>query len=177
MEDLVERSLIGERRHVDIIIPRTTVRAKMRLVSRGERFDAIADARRALAQAGMPIDASAVAGLGSGESWNYELAVRLLAIAVRDPDNTTYQLATVEEWRECDDEQLDALYAQFTDLVAELDPLGENGPGLSPEELAALTAAAKKGDVTVLMSYGSRKLALWARTSAAQPATSPTPPS
>lgn len=175
-EDLVTSSLLGTPVHVDIIVPRTTVAAKMRLATRAERFEAEAEARRVLQAAGFPVDATAVSALGAHEQWQYELGVRILAVAVREPGDPARQLASVDEWRQCDDDQLDALWDRYQDLEAELDPLGA-GPGLTKEERTALIAAAKKGDASLLMSYGSRKLALFAISSVEEPATSPTPPS
>lgn len=175
-EDLVTSSLLGTPVHVDIVVPRTTVKAKMRLATRAERFEAEAETRRVLQAAGFPVDATAVSALGAHDQWQYELGARILAVAVRDPGAPECPLAPLEEWRQCDDDQLDALWDRYEDLEAELDPLG-TGPGLTKEERTALIAAAKKGDASLLMSYGSRKLALFAISSAEEPASSPTPPS
>lgn len=171
-EELVER-VLGRPAYIDIVVPRTTVRAKMRLPKRSERFQANADARRALADGGFPIDASAAAALGAGEQWHYELGARLLAVCVRDPQDPDGQpLATLEEWRECDDDQLDALWERFQDLEAELNPM--DAGTLSPADAIAIEAAAKKKDAGSLMSFGSRRLALFAITSTSQPASSTT---
>jgi hypothetical protein len=173
--DIVDRALAAPT-FVDVTVPRTTVRGKMRLVTRAERFAAVADARRALEAAGMPVDASAVTALGAHEQWHYELGARLLAVAVRDPEATDRQLASVDDWRKCDDDQLDALWNRYQDLEAELDPLGLGAP-LAAEDEAAIAAAAKKKDAAMLMSFGSRKLASYLLTSDDPPAISATPPS
>jgi hypothetical protein len=171
VEQLVD--LVGSRRHVDIVIPRTQIAAKMRLGSRREVSEARSDARRALQEAGFPVDASAVTALGAGEEWQYELSVRLLAVAIRNPSKTELALASVDDWRECDDDQIAALMRQYDDFAARVDPLGEEGAGLTDAEMIELVAAAKKKDADLLMSFGSRKLASFILTSASRPATSP----
>lgn len=172
--ELVERTLAAPA-FVDVVVPRTSVAGKMRLVTRAERFEATAEARKALEAAGFPVDVSAAAALGANEQWHNELGVRLLAIAVRDPANTDRALASLEEWRECDDDQLDAMWVRYQDLAAEFDPLGAGT--LTEADAAAIASAAKKKDAGLLMSYGSRKLALYAISSAAPPASSETSPS
>jgi hypothetical protein len=175
VEDLVD--LVGARRHIDVVIPRTQITAKMRLCSRREISEARAEARRALQAEGFPVDASAVAALGAGEEWQYELAVRTLAVAIRNPKKTELALASLDDWRECDDDQIAALMKTYDDFAARIDPLGENAPGLTEPEVHALIAAAKKKDADTLMSFGSRKLASFILTSAFPPASSPTPTS
>ena len=161
---------------VDITIPRTSVKAKLRIVSRAERFNATAEARRALADGGIPVDATAVSSLGALEQWNYEFAVRILAVAVRDPARPERALEPLESWRDCDDDQIEALWSRYQDLEAELDPLG-GSVTLSTEDQLAIEGAAKKGDAALLMSFGSQKLALFVTTSVARPASSATPTS
>lgn len=167
--------MIGARRHVDIVVPRTEIRGKMRLCSRAEELEANADARRTMIEAGFPVDTGAHSALGGTIHWSLEVAVRMLAVAVRELENTERALASVDEWRECDDQQILALQTRYQDLVAELDPLGANA--LTDGQLAGLTAAAKKKDADLLMAFGSRLLALFAITSADQPASSETPTS
>lgn len=166
--------LVGARVHHDIVIPRTGIRAKLRLCSRSEISEARAEARRALEANGFPVDASAVTALGAGDEWTYELAIRVLAVAVRDPSNVGLALASLEDWRECDDSQIAALGKMYEDLEAELDPLGDNSAPLTEADHAAIVNAAKKKERAVLMSFGSRKLSAFLLTSADQPASSPT---
>lgn len=148
---------IGTRTHIDVLVPRTEVAAKMRLATRAERFDATAETRRFIEAAGFPVDASAVSALGAHEQWSYELGLRILAVAVREAANPERALASVEEWRQCDDDQLDALWSRYQDLEAELDPLGVGE--LSKADESTILAAARKADVDLLTSFGSRKLA------------------
>jgi hypothetical protein len=172
--ELVERKLAAPV-FVDVVVPRTNVAGRMRLVTRAERLQAHADTRRFLEKQGFPIDASAASSLGAHEQWQYELGLRLLAAAVRHPEDAELPLASVDEWRECDDDQIDALYTRLEDLRAEHDPLGAGE--LTREDVTAIIAAAKKKDAAVLMSFGSRKLALFAITSVEPLASSTTSPS
>ena len=166
---------LGVRVHVDITVPRTDVRGKMRLCSRAEELEANADARAAMVEAGYPVNAEAHTALGGTQQWLVEVAVRMLAVAVRDPSNTDLALASLDEWRDCDDQQILALWSRYQDLANELDPLGAGT--LTDDQLAQLTAAAKKKDVDLLMACGSRSLALYVTTLVAPPASSATPTS
>lgn len=163
---------LGARVHIDVQIPRTQVAAKMRLVSRSEELGIVAETREMLRQRKLPLDAAALASLGMVNEWNCEIAARTLAIAVRDPEDTSRPLASLEEWRECDDDQIGALWEEYQDLRERIDPL-KNYEQLSEQELAAMVSAAKKKppEIDLLMSYGSRKLALFAISTVAPPAT------
>lgn len=154
---------------VDVDVPRTSIAGKMRLLRRREARQVRVDCRTALAAIGL---ASLTPGIvESYTEWDDENVTRTLAIAMRDPDDVEQPLASLEDWEGCDDEQLAALWARYTDLEAELDPLGERAPPLSEPEEAALRAAAKKADAPALRSFGSRRLALFAITLAATPPT------
>lgn len=159
---------IGARVHVDIVIPRTSIAGKMRLVSRREDFEATAEARAFLADSGFPIDGTGYSALGTAETFSHELQARLLAVAIRDPADVSRALATVDDYRELDGDQLDILGAHYRDLRAKLDPIG--AMSLEPKELEAMLDAAKKKDMESLMAFGSAKLARFAITSADQPA-------
>jgi hypothetical protein len=166
---------LGARVHIEITIPRTEIKAVMRLCSRREEFEAKAEARRAMLEAGYPVDANAVTALGASEQWLAEVMVRMIAIAVRDPADPTKPLASLEDWQNCDDTQLVALWSLYQDHEHRIDPLG--AAALTSEEQDALIAASKKKDVDLLMAFGSRRLALFAITSAFPPASSGTPTS
>jgi len=161
--------LLGARLHVDILIPRTRIAGKMRLLSRIETSSARADARKALADRGIPTVIGELANPVFMDEWNTEVAVRTIALAIRDPQNVALPLDVVEEWLQCDDDQIAALYLEYKDLATRLDPVG-SADALTEQEWAAIDGAAKKAGVDTLMSYGSRKLALFAISSAAQPA-------
>lgn len=173
-ETLVDQ--LGARVHIDVTIPRTSVRAKMRLCTRKEEAEAKAAARALMQEQGYPINGEARTAFAAGEEWAIELATQMIQRAVRDPQNVALELAPIEDWREhCDDGQILTLWAQYQDLVIRLDPLGAET--LTDAQLRELTAAAKKKDLDLLMRFGSRLLALFAITSASPPATSPTPTS
>jgi hypothetical protein len=166
---------LGHRKHVEIAIPQTSVTGRMRLVTRGELSDIRTDARAHLKTRGYPID-TVVAGLATVDEWNAEVAVRHLAIAVRDPADVARPLASLDEWRECTDDQIGYLWERYKDLAEELDPM--TAPTLTEEEVTALQSAAKKSEaaagLALLLAFGSRKLATFIRTSVGQPASSPT---
>lgn len=153
-------ALAGAREHIDIVIPRTAIAGRMRLVTRSERAS---------------IESEVLAymkalSITSLEQYSAETAVRTLAIAVRDPQDEHRTLDSVEEWRECDDDQIAALWKVYQDLAERVDPLGADGGELEPGELDAMIAAAKKKEFDRLISYGSRRLAIFAITTAAPPA-------
>lgn len=167
--------LVGSRPFIDITIPRTNIKARLRLCSRREEFQAKAEARRAMIEAGYPVDANAVGALGAGEQWIAEVMVRMIAVAVReagtDPDPRA--LASLDDWQDCDDQQLLALWTIYQDHEQRHDPVGADA--LTDEEIDQLVAASKKKDADTLMAFGSRRLALFAITTASRPATSETP--
>ena len=165
-ETLVDAVLAGAQWR-DVTVPRTAYRGKMRLLKRTEERAVRVEVRRELATQGITADRPGQLELYP--EWNEERVLHVLAVAVRHPNNPARPLATIEEWDECDDMQLGALWQAYKDFEAELDPLGPTAPGLTPGELDELKAAAGKGDVDLLMSYGSRKLALFIASSASPP--------
>ncbi|HWU86204.1 MAG TPA: hypothetical protein VN253_02970, partial [Kofleriaceae bacterium] len=72
------------------------------------------------------------------------------------------------EWRELDDDQVDGLWRDYLDFAARIDPIGHK-PDLTREDVAAIERAAKKAELDLLMSFGSRKLALFAMRSVDPP--------
>lgn len=158
-------ALLGARVWIDVTVPRTTVKGRMRLLSVAEDRTVAVETRDALKDYGMPSE-----GVGAREAWVNENALRTIQIAIRNPDDETEPLADVDEWQECDDDQITALWVEYQSLRDRHDPLGESAPGLTQEELDALTTAVKKKDRTVLMSFGSRRLADFAITLANRPA-------
>jgi len=147
----------------------------MRLCSRREELEANSEARTAMIDAGYPVNAEARTALGGTQQWLVEVAVRMLQRAVRDPADPDRALASIDEWRECDDQQILALWARYQDLTNELDPIG--AAALTDAQLAEIESAAKKKDADLLMEFGSRSLALFAITSVDQLSKSPTPSS
>lgn len=158
--------LASARPIVDIVIPRTTVAARLRLLSRAEQFEATAGAHELFEKRGLPTSGSGFTLVIA--EWNGEIAVRHLAIAVRAA-GADAPLATLEQWRDdADDDQIATLWAEYRDLANRFDPLGATT--ITEAEVAALQSAAKKKDADLLMSFGSRKLALFITTTADPPA-------
>lgn len=147
---------------IDVQLPRTGRRAKMRLLTRSESFTLKIELRRFFVDAGMPLDAGSISSIGLIEEYNNETAVRHLAIAVRDPDDPAKALHSLDAWRDgADEELIKAMWSRYLDLEAELDPNSDNDGGLNDGDLAALDDAAKKKNVAILRSYGSRTLATY----------------
>lgn len=160
--------------HIDVTIPRTDIAGKMRLLSRVELLAVKREAIAAMAK--FPEASWSLTGVAR-EDWNAELAVRTLAVAVRDPSDVTQPLDDVDQWREqLDDEQIGALADTYEDLRIQLDPLAEP-IALTEAEIDALDQAVKKKDVDLLRSCGLRKLWTYTLTLADRLSTSPTPKS
>lgn len=170
-------AVLGARVYVDIVVPRTSVAAKLRVLGSAETAAATTEARLAMTDDGFPTTMAAHGELGGSDRWNFEMVTRQLAIAVRDAASPDRPLAGVDEWQSCDEDQLAALWTRLQDLEAELNPLGDSAPELTDADIAAITDAAKKKALTALVSFGSLKLARFAITSAVPPASSPTPKS
>jgi hypothetical protein len=148
-------SVLEAREHRPVTVPRTTVVGAMRLLSRRENAQVRAECRQVMEALGL----TGVSIEGFTE-WHEELAVRTIATAVRSQAKHDEPLAPLTDWVECDDDQINALWDAYQNLQAELDPLGASGPPLTEAEEVAIRDAAKKKAVDLLMSYGSRKLAL-----------------
>jgi hypothetical protein len=146
-------SVLDARPYRPVVVPRTSVKGDMRLLSRGEIESVRADCREHMRNLG--IEGPGIEGF---PDWREAFNLRLVATALRQPADRARPLGNLEEWKECDDEQILALYDTYQDMAAELDPLGHRVE-LDEEDLRGLRAAAKKGDVPTLVSYGSQKLA------------------
>lgn len=162
--------LLGARVHIDVTIPRTTVRGRMRLCTRSERSAIHAETRAHFVSIGAPVTAASLVEPDVMSEHLAERAVRHLAVAVRDPKDEAKSLHDLAWWRDLDDDQIGALWVTYNDHAAKLDPIGQNTE-LTVEEVGQLRAAAGKGDVDSLMSFGSHKLAIFATTSVDPPAT------
>lgn len=162
--------LRGARVHIDVTIPRTKIAGRMRLVDRDEALAIKSETRKLFARDGLLDTEGRVVGVAS-DDWNAEIGVRHLAIAVRDPGDVEKPIASLAEWRECDDDQIAGLWNRYQDLREQIDPLGEAEESLrlSVEDLDVIREAVKKKAASVLMSFGSRKLAIYMLTSAGLP--------
>jgi hypothetical protein len=144
----------GARIHVEVTVPRTTVRGQMRVLSLHEQSSIRYEAREFLLGRKFPEP------LNAHREWHEEIAVRTLAVAVRNPHDLDNSLATLEAWSQCDEGQIDPLWQRYKDLQESLDPLGRER--MDEAEYLAIKDAAKKKDPILLMSFGSSKLAAFA---------------
>lgn len=154
--------VVGARVHVEVTVPRTQVKGRMRVLSRSETRAVRFEARAKLQELGIVGDVDGI------REWNEEIATRTLAVAVRALKGDEV-LASLEAWEECDDDQINALWSRYKDLCNELDPLADTK--LSEADAQQIAAAAKKKDSILLTSYGSLKLAAYAISMAELPST------
>lgn len=164
---------VAGRRHRSIVVPGTSVAGELRALTIAEASQVADDTRAALKARGIVATAPGV--LEGYREWSAERILRTLAIAVRDPIDVGRALAPLDDWRELDESQVLALWEALQDWEAEIDPVGTQGDEMADDLVAALTDAAKKKAVPLLMSYGSRTLARFAVTSAAARTTALTP--
>jgi len=167
-------SLLGSRVYVPITVPRTDVVGHMRLIGRDEVFGIKVAIREKFKAAGLVDDRGRVLEIAV-DDWNNEIAVRHVALAMRaEPHDEAAPLAPLDQWRaECDDEQIASLWGDYCDLRDRLDPLGDESilrGVLDAGDIETMRAAVKKKEPSVLMSYGSRKLASFILSSAELPA-------
>ncbi len=157
-------SVIDGRQHRPTKVPRTGVTGAMRLCTRGEVHGIRAACRAMMAELGIT-----GGGIESFPEWRDEFNLRMVATAMRHPDSVDVPLAELDEWRQCDEDQVHALWDAYENLADELDPLGETFV-LTQAEYDEIVALAKAGDVGQLTSFGSPKLARALRSLAAPPA-------
>lgn len=162
--------LRGAREHIDVTIPRTKIAGRMRMVDRDEALTIKSETRKLFASKGL-LDEQGRTVAVAIDDWNAEIGVRHLAVAIRDPKDESKTLDSLAEWRLCDDDQIAGLWNRYQDLREQLDPLGdaEETLRLSVEDLEVIREAVKKKAASVLMSFGSRKLAIYMLTSADTP--------
>jgi hypothetical protein len=173
-EAVDEQSLIiASRVAFPFTIPIIGIACRMRLVSRSEALQITIAARAAMIDAGMSIDAVGMASIGTLSEYRSEEICRIMAVAVLHKTKDE-PIASLDEWRECSDEQLAICWRAYNDISAVADPLA-NGEVLQADEFTLLDAAAKKKDLPTLISYGSRSLAIYAATLASQASMSPIP--
>lgn len=154
-------SVIDGRQHRPTKVPRTNVTGAMRLCTRGEVHGIRAACRAMMAELGIT-----GGGIESFAEWREEFNLRMVATAMRHPDSLDVALAELDEWRQCDEDQLATLWCAYEDMAADLDPLGETY-ALSQTDYDEIVALAKAGDVGQLTSFGSPRLARALRSLAA----------
>lgn len=142
--------MLGARVHEDVVVPRTTVRGRMRLVSLTEAAIINADAQRwCAATLGLEVDTSTLLRPGVMDRWNAVVAALTMAVAVRDPADESKPLCPADEWLRCDDDQIAAIWVAYKGMAARLDPLGESDEDLTQLQIDELRAAIKKKGVEV----------------------------
>ncbi len=165
----VDAVLARAHRFVEIAIPGTETRARMRLLTRGEEKALALEAASWLADLMVGSDRLEATGLMPVTS---EVILRRIAVAVRQLD-ADLPLATKQQWEDnADDDQVAELWHRYEDLRAELDPMAFDLPA---DEAAAIEAAVKKKDATLLRGFGARQLRAWLLITGSPPADSPTP--
>lgn len=153
-EQRLTSALSGARLHVEVTVPRTDVRAKLRRLSRREEQEVsleLAAWHAAATKERGPLP-ELRQEIGKHES------VLILARAVRDHVAVDRPLGTVDEWGEADEAQLAGLMTAYYDVVARTEPW----PGeLTPAERAELAAAVQRRDRATLVALGAARLAAW----------------
>lgn len=167
-EGKLRAALQAGRTYVDVTVPRTDppVAAKLRRLTRREEEQVSLELgawfhdveRRGAPPPGrLELDAQQIA--------------RVLALAVRAPAKDVAAdpapLASLEEWQECDDAQLGALWNAYQDLVERTTLLPLD---ITPAQLAELDLAVKKKDATTLLSFGAAVLTAYLVTRGSPPA-------
>lgn len=162
----------GGRVYVDVVVPRTDppVSARLRRLTRREEELVSLElgdwVKRATAR-GMPPEVR-------GEI-NSQNCARVLALAVRRADDTGAgdppALATLDEWSECDEAQLGALWNVYADLVERTDVYPAT---CTVAEAAEIEQAILGKDETRLRSFGAGTLTAFLLTSANPRSTSTT---
>src|SRR5579884_2521744 len=106
--------ILAARVHVDVALPRTENKGRMRLLSRREVTEALVTTRSMLRAVDLPVEPVELAAEGLGNEWNVELAAAYLSVAVRRPDNESIPLMSVAQWREYyDDDAIAFVWSQY----------------------------------------------------------------
>lgn len=165
-------ALSGHQHLEDVVVPihGAAVAAKMRLVGAAHALDIEGDVSKAMERRGLQRTAATYS------EFELERTIRLLAEAVRDPEDVAKPFGTIEEWGRLPVDVLAEMRRQYDELSERLDPASSSRE-LSDVEIAEIRLALKKKDRTSLRYFGARQLASYLLISDAQPASSPTPTS
>jgi hypothetical protein len=159
-------ALAGRQVFVDVELPRLGLRGKMRLIGAGRTLDIEGQVVAAMASRGLTQDV-----LTQGD-YETERALRTLAEAVRDPDDVTKPLGTVDEWAVLDIDAIAEVWRAYGDLREQHDPVAAE---ITAADWAAIREALEKKSAAALRFFGVRKLAVFMTTSGGPLPTSPTP--
>ena len=168
LEATIGAVLAGARVYIDVQVPGTDAAGRMRVLTRSESLSVKVEALALFQERGLVHGDGLIAAVAA-DDWRCEIAVRHLAIAVREADDGP-PLAPLADWRELTDEQIGGPWDRYQDLRDRLDPLSAEASPLTADELAVMRALAKKKDAAALRSFGLHRLALFAATSADPPA-------
>lgn len=159
--------LVNGRRSEDVDLP-WIGRARVELVGTTRSQEIESAMYRAMAALG--IEQNGV----TFDRFELERAVRILADAVRDPEDNAKPFGTLEEWGSLDNDVIGACWQVYGDVRERLDPLSTP---LSVSDRLAIETAVKKKDARLLRSYGIAKLSAWLTTTDDLLSISPTPSS
>lgn len=97
-------------------------------------------------------------GIETAAQYQAELAIRVCAEAVRDPDDHAIKFGTLEEWGGLDNDVISLVWHAFGDVRDRLDPVATS---TSHEDMLAISIAVKKKDGPTLRRFGVVKLSAW----------------
>lgn len=138
------QAVLASRKLVEVDIPRVNARGVMRPLTRRESLAVDVDTRAFLNEHGFGTDLEALKGLAGTETWSYERLVRLLQKAVRDPNDHERELASLDDWRQLDDDALAALGVKYQQIIASLDPLSAAQNALNEVQVAGARGVARR---------------------------------
>lgn len=99
-----------------------------------------------------------------------EKALRWLALAIRDPDDTAKPFGTLADWERVDPDTITAAWHQYSDVREELQP---DVIAVTPAMRATIEGAIVKKNATLLRSFGTHILSSYLLSTAVPPPTSP----
>lgn len=102
------------------------------------------------------------------------LAMHILSVAARDPDDHAQAFGSLEDWGDVDNDILNIAWHAFGDVRERIDPISLP---LSDDDMFAISAAVKKKDGPLLRTFESFKLVGFLTSMADRLSTSPTPSS
>lgn len=126
----------------------------MQMLGARQWQEAVASTRSEMERLGFGADITP----SNASNHELELAVRVLTIAARDPDDVSQPYGPLDEWAGLENDVLNIAWLAFTDVRSRLDPVGSP---LTSEEMLMIQVAVKKKDGPLLRSFGTEKLSSW----------------
>lgn len=161
-------ALQGRRPGKPIRIPVLELDAYMALVGSERMLDLEGESLRAMDRRGIPRDPMNEA------KYELDLALRMLAEAVTESEDSATPIGTVAEWGKLAPEAIAAMWLEYSALREEHDPVDVS---LTPDDINEIRDAIVKKNAMLLRYFGPRRLASYLITSESQPASSPEPSS